>query len=122
MMNLYTYCCTCTEKIDASIPRQFCPFCNTPIPERPSALVPLVVGVGYFVVQAAGPAFVHDKGALVPKDLPHEQIDMPHSIGHSTAISSSGWGQFSTITNVTTTASSGIEGAVSPIFLNWTKP
>ena len=118
---LYDHCGTCGGQVDVSVPREFCPFCNTPAAKKFTGLLPFAVGVGYFVVSVGGPAFAHDKGKLVPKDLPHEQIDLPHSGGNSTALPQTGWGQLATIANVTTSPGSiGIQGdGVHPLVLQW---
>jgi len=117
---LYTRCAICDGRIDFSVPRELCPFCNTLPVEKFSGYLPLAAGAAYFV-HVSGFGIPHDLGALAPKDLPHEHMDIEQSAGNSTAVSSGAWGQFASIANVTTTAStSGIQGAVvPPIFSEW---
>ena len=83
-MNLYCECRVCSAEVDASVSREFCPFCGTPVAKKFGQQVREGIGIGTIAVsQALVPTFSNELpttyGAL---DL---YIRAPHEHIHSTS-------------------------------------
>jgi hypothetical protein len=72
----------------------------------------------FFAVHVAGPAWDHDKGKLIPTDLPYEQKHIEQSTGNST-VPLTGVGHLSVMQ--VSTASSTIQSSASAGFSQWPK-
>jgi hypothetical protein len=101
-VNLYLECSVCSRPVDVSVPRDFCPFCNTPAARKLGEVVRQGACVGAVAVcQAVTPAPSHELPVTYPGAL-DLYIRAPHEHIHSTSTVARIGDLTKPITNVTT--------------------
>jgi hypothetical protein len=116
----YVRCGVCGQQVDTAVPKSFCAFCSiSPVSSCPWVKPVAVCTIfGFSAVHVAGPAFNHERGKLIPTDLPNESKHIEQTSMGSTAMSS-GWGHLATVQAVSTSSALPPGAGSFPTVLQW---